>query len=108
MMRVASATAGDTLDASHERSLACTSCAWAGEATLPVPMAHTGSYATTTLDQSGTVLAYACGREAVGGWCATKRDDDNDRRRGRRWRWRRLQRGLARGACARDAPPAAT
>ena len=42
MMRVAAATAGDTVDRKL-RSLACTSCACAGEATLPVPMAHTGS-----------------------------------------------------------------
>lgn len=29
-----------------------TSWAWTGVATLPVPMAHTGSYASTTLVQS--------------------------------------------------------
>jgi hypothetical protein len=47
MMRVAAATSADTLAASHPRSAACTSCACAADATLPVPIAHTGSYATT-------------------------------------------------------------
>jgi hypothetical protein len=61
-MRADAATAGDTLLCSHDRSLACTSCACAGVATLPVPMAHTGSYATTTLVQSLTARAYACAR----------------------------------------------
>jgi hypothetical protein len=52
MMRVLAATAGLTLLCSQPRSFACTSCACAGVATLPVPIAHTGSYATTTLLQS--------------------------------------------------------
>ena len=32
---------------------------WAGEAVTPVPMAHTGSYATTTLDQSPSSRAFS-------------------------------------------------
>jgi len=55
MMRVSAATAAETLSAIHWRSHACTSWAMAGEATLPVPMAHTGSYATATLAQSFSV-----------------------------------------------------
>jgi hypothetical protein len=41
-------TSTDTLSASHLRMAACTSCTCSGVATLPVPMAHTGSYAITT------------------------------------------------------------
>ena len=61
MMRVDAATAGDTLDDSQLRSAACTSCACAGVATLPVPIAHTGSYAITTSFHAaaGSALAYA-------------------------------------------------
>ena len=33
----------------------CTSYAYSGEATLPVPIAHTGSYAITTFYQSYSV-----------------------------------------------------
>ena len=44
-MRVASAASADTFSATHLRMKAHTSCACAGVATLPVPMAHTGSYA---------------------------------------------------------------
>lgn len=72
-MRVASATAAETFSDSHLRISECTSWAWSkdnrcdylmypfptsifftcwGVATLPVPIAHTGSYATTTLLQS--------------------------------------------------------
>ena len=60
MMRVEAATGAETV-ARKERSFACTSCACAGDATLPVPMAHTGSYATTILPQSaaGTAAAMA-------------------------------------------------
>lgn len=61
MMRVEAAAAGETLACSQLRSLAWTSCAWAGVATLPVPMAQMGSYATTTFDQSDPMaFAYAC------------------------------------------------
>ena len=49
MMRVLSATAGETAVARNARMSACASCACALVATLPVPIAHTGSYAITTL-----------------------------------------------------------
>lgn len=49
MMRVPSATAGDTVWVRYARMSAWASCAWADVATLPVPMAQTGSYAITTL-----------------------------------------------------------
>lgn len=47
-MRTDAATSGETFSDSHWRRLACTSCAWSGVAVLPVPIAHTGSYAITT------------------------------------------------------------
>ena len=47
-MRVLSATAGATSVARNARMSACASCACAEVATLPVPMAQTGSYAITT------------------------------------------------------------
>ncbi len=65
MIRTDSATAAETFVFSHERSTACTSWAWAGDAVLPVPMAHTGSYATTILSQFVVRSAYACGNAKV-------------------------------------------
>ena len=49
MIRVLSATAVETAVERYTRMSACASCACAGVATLPVPMAQTGSYATTIL-----------------------------------------------------------
>jgi hypothetical protein len=59
MMRVDSATSPDTCALSHPRSAACTSCACSLVATLPVPMAHTGSYATTMRAHSAGVTTAA-------------------------------------------------
>ena len=48
-------------------SAACTSCACAGVATLPVPIAQTGSYAMTTFAQSAgessLTAASVCARQ---------------------------------------------
>mmetsp|Transcript_10388 Transcript_10388/g.44192 ORF Transcript_10388/g.44192 Transcript_10388/m.44192 type:complete len:305 (-) Transcript_10388:182-1096(-) len=57
-MRTADATAGDTALAMNARMPACTSCACSGVATFPVPMAHTGSYAMTTLAQSSVEISF--------------------------------------------------
>ena len=57
MMRVFSATDTDTCSASQLRSTACTSCACSEDAVRPVPIAHTGSYAMTTLSQSVMLAA---------------------------------------------------
>lgn len=54
MIRVLDATSADTFLASQSRTATCTSWACSGEATLPVPIAHTGSYAITMLSQLGT------------------------------------------------------
>ena len=87
MMRVASAASGEMEEESHLRISACTAWACSVVATLPVPMAlgsvqrevvwdvgrgmrerndrverttyHTGSYATTTFDQSFVAVATA-------------------------------------------------
>jgi len=56
---VCSAASFETDVDSQERIAACTSCAWDVVATLPVPMAHMGSYAMTILDQSLTLEATA-------------------------------------------------
>lgn len=52
------ATSAETLFLSQSRSAACTSWACSGVATLPVPIAHTGSYAMTTLSQLGIASAH--------------------------------------------------
>mmetsp|Transcript_75098 Transcript_75098/g.218012 ORF Transcript_75098/g.218012 Transcript_75098/m.218012 type:complete len:210 (+) Transcript_75098:163-792(+) len=58
-IRMLSATSADTADFKYARIAACVSCAWSGVATLPVPIAQTGSYAITTLDQSLTFVVMA-------------------------------------------------
>ena len=49
MMRVLSATEAETAEERYARMSAWVSCACAEVATLPVPMAQTGSYAITIL-----------------------------------------------------------
>lgn len=51
------ATSAETLFLSQSRRAACTSWACSGVATLPVPIAQTGSYAMTTLSQLGIASA---------------------------------------------------
>jgi len=58
MIRVLDATSAETLFLSQSRRATCTSWACSGEATLPVPMAHTGSYAITMLSQLGTTSVH--------------------------------------------------
>lgn len=54
MILVLEATSSETFFFSQPRTATWTSCACWGDATLPVPIAHTGSYATTILSQLGT------------------------------------------------------
>ena len=65
MILVSSAAAVLTSSASHFLMAAWTSCACSVVATLPVPMAHTGSYAMTILDQS---LVFSL---TAANWCVT-------------------------------------
>merc|ERR1712167_181516 len=51
-MRRAAATSSDTFSFTHSRITRCVSCAISGVAESPVPIAHTGSYAITTLAQT--------------------------------------------------------
>uniref|UniRef100_A0A2P2L0Q0 Triosephosphate isomeraseic-like n=1 Tax=Rhizophora mucronata TaxID=61149 RepID=A0A2P2L0Q0_RHIMU len=57
--RVFEATSVETFVLSQSRTATCTSCACWGVATLPVPIAQTGSYAITILSQLGTASANA-------------------------------------------------
>mmetsp|Transcript_66597 Transcript_66597/g.168741 ORF Transcript_66597/g.168741 Transcript_66597/m.168741 type:complete len:333 (+) Transcript_66597:45-1043(+) len=50
-IRTFSATSALTAVLRYSRIEACVSCAWSGVATLPVPIAHTGSYAMTMSSQ---------------------------------------------------------
>mmetsp|Transcript_68320 Transcript_68320/g.195976 ORF Transcript_68320/g.195976 Transcript_68320/m.195976 type:complete len:255 (-) Transcript_68320:193-957(-) len=58
-MRTPSATALPQRSRITLRTWKCVSCACMGDATTPVPMAHTGSYAMEILDQSMSVLIAA-------------------------------------------------
>merc|ERR1719253_1735385 len=55
-MRMFSAHSALTLVLSQSRSSLCVSCACSAEAETPVPMAHTGSYAMTTLAGSSDLM----------------------------------------------------
>lgn len=57
-MRVLDATSSDTFFLSQSRTDTWTSWACWGVATLPVPMAQTGSYAITISSQPGTLSAH--------------------------------------------------
>lgn len=55
-IRIFSATCGLTFLSNQPRRALCTSCACSGVAVFPVPMAQTGSYATTTLDLNSPII----------------------------------------------------
>lgn len=74
-MRVCEATSDDTLPLSHWRIPACTSCACSGLATLPVPIAHTGSYAAGEEGGGGKRARARRGRRADGADGAVRRDN---------------------------------
>jgi len=58
---------------------ACTSCTCSGVATLPVPMAHTGSYAITTwLPAMASVGTKGRGEVSEGWWREGGQTDDDD------------------------------
>lgn len=58
MTLVVSATAGDTASRRNFLTSSCASWAWAVVATLPVPIAHTGSYAITILLQDHASIGH--------------------------------------------------
>ena len=69
-IRTDSAISWPYFSASLARIAPQTSCASAGVATRPVPMAHTGSYATTTFD-TWSVFSPS-GPRSAGRWCARR------------------------------------
>lgn len=66
MIRIEEATSGDTALERYALISACVSCACVEVATFPVPIAHTGSYAITTLLNEAVPKINPYGKIAIG------------------------------------------